>query len=133
MNRLTTLLSAIIVAATATAQTADNFNLGWHFAQNGDTAKIPEQWQGVDLPHDWSIYTQPDRNAPSFNDGGYYGTGVGWYKKSFKSPKLADGERVVLYFEGVYHYSSVYVNGKLAWSCDPEAKTVRAGRVLRIR
>ena len=28
---------------------------------------------------------------------------------------------------------SVYVNGKLAWSCDPEAKTVRAGRVLRIR
>ena len=28
---------------------------------------------------------------------------------------------------------SVYVNGKLAWSSDPEAKTVRAGRVLRIR
>ena len=28
---------------------------------------------------------------------------------------------------------SVYVNGKLAWSCNPEAKTVRAGRVLRIR
>lgn len=28
---------------------------------------------------------------------------------------------------------SVYVNGELAYSCDPEAKTVRAGRVLRIR
>lgn len=114
MNRLTTLLSAIIVAATATAQTAENFNLGWQFAQNGDTAKIPEQWQGVNLPHDWSIYTQPDRNAPSFNDGGYYGTGVGWYKKSFSTPKLTEGERVVMYFEGVYHHSTVYVNGKYA-------------------
>jgi len=28
---------------------------------------------------------------------------------------------------------SVYVNGRLAYSSDPEAKTVRAGRVLRIR
>ena len=28
---------------------------------------------------------------------------------------------------------SVYVNGNLAYSCDPDAKTVRAGRVLRIR
>ena len=28
---------------------------------------------------------------------------------------------------------SVYVNGRLAYSSDPEAETVRAGRVLRIR
>ncbi|MBR4264818.1 MAG: hypothetical protein IKQ46_02050 [Bacteroidales bacterium] len=110
------LLSAIgcLLASVATAQISDNINADWQFAQNNDTANAPKTWQNVDLPHDWSIYTLPERNAPSGNAGGYYGTGVGWYKKTLNIGKLADGERVVLDFEGVYQKATVYVNGKRA-------------------
>ena len=82
MNRFTTLLSAIIVAATATAQTANNINLGWQFALNNDTANVPTSWQNVDLPHDWSILKPPFQSAPSGNENGYFETGVAWYKQN---------------------------------------------------
>ncbi len=109
-NTLTTIAALCLLVSSATAQVKSNWNPGWQFSKGDDTAK----WQSVRLPHDWSIYTLPDRNAPSGNDGGYYGTGVGWYKKKFNIGKLSDGERVMIDFEGVYHRATVYVNGKRA-------------------
>ena len=107
-NHLTAVLC--LVAATATAQLKTDINSGWKFAQSDDTAT----WQNVDLPHDWSIYSLPHSDAPSGNDGGYYDAGVGWYKKIVNPGKIADGERVMIDFEGVYQKATVYVNGKRA-------------------
>lgn len=114
MNRFTTLLSAIIVAATATAQTANNINLGWQFSLNNDTANVPTSWQNVDLPHDWSILKPPYQSAPSGNENGYFETGVAWYKQNLNVPKLDEGERLIMEFDGVYHHATVFVNGKRA-------------------
>lgn len=109
-----TTIFALLLAFSASAQVSQKINSSWQFAQSNDTTNTPTSWQSVDLPHDWSIYTLPDKNAPSGNDGGYYGAGVGWYKKTLNINKLSDGERVVLDFEGVYQKATIYVNGKRA-------------------
>lgn len=90
---------------------------GWRFAPGDNAGADVMQyddaaWRIVDLPHDWSIEGRPERNAPSGNDGGYYATGIGWYRKTFHLPASAAGRKLWLYFEGVYERSDVYVNGK---------------------
>ncbi len=106
------------VAHAANLERKQLFDSSWKFwlGDEQDAAK-PEfndsQWRSVNLPHDWSIEHQVDKNAPAGNDGGYYPTGIGWYRKSFVAPAALKGEKVYLYFEGIYMNSSVYVNGKL--------------------
>lgn len=95
------------------------FDQGWTFAL-GDhpEAAAPDfddkAWRKLDLPHDWSIEGVTRAEEPAGNDGGYFPTGVGWYRKTFKLDK-ADRicDRFGLYFEGVYMNSEVYVNGHL--------------------
>lgn len=95
-----------------------NFNDSWKFYLGDDSlasAKnfVDAKWRTLSLPHDWSIEQKIDKNAPAGNDGGYYPTGIGWYRKNFKLPaSYHKGDKVQLYFEGVYMNSSVYVNGK---------------------
>ena len=95
-----------------------NFDASWKFCLGDDSlasaAKYNDtKWRTLCLPHDWSIEQGIDRNAPAGNDGGYYPTGIGWYRKNFKLPAAyRKGDKVQLYFEGVYMNSSVYVNGK---------------------
>jgi beta-galactosidase len=66
----------------------------------------------VDLPHDWSIEGKTDAKNPSGNDGGYFPTGIGWYRKTFKFPSLLQQKKIGIYFEGVYMNAEVYINGK---------------------
>lgn len=94
------------------------FDASWKFSLGDEQAASKleyndSKWRSVTLPHDWSIEHQVDKDAPAGNDGGYYPTGIGWYRKSFVAPASFKGEKVYLYFEGVYMNSSVYVNGKL--------------------
>ncbi|MCD8309893.1 MAG: DUF4982 domain-containing protein [Prevotellaceae bacterium] len=92
------------------------FDEGWRFAV-GDypEAAAPDYddsaWRTLDLPHDWSIESSPDAAAPSGNDGGYYATGIGWYRKTFTLPKAPQGTVTSIYFEGVYMNAEVYING----------------------
>lgn len=94
------------------------FDQGWTFAL-GDhpEAATPDfddkAWRKLDLPHDWSIEGTVDAKAPSGNDGGYFPTGIGWYRKSFTIDKADRDKLIGLYFEGVYMNSEVYVNGQL--------------------
>lgn len=93
------------------------FDDSWKFAL-GDaesackTSFDDTKWRKVNLPHDWSIEQGVDRKAPAGNDGGYYPTGIGWYRKEFVVPASMKGEKIFLYFEGIYMNSSVYVNGQ---------------------
>ena len=95
-----------------------NFDASWKFCLGDDSlasaAKYNDtKWRTLCLPHDWSIEQGIDKEAPAGNDGGYYPTGIGWYRKNFKLPaSYRKGDKVQLYFEGVYMNSSVYVNGK---------------------
>lgn len=78
------------------------FNDGWEFAKSSLAAKSAEglEFKPVDLPHDWLIY----------NTLNLYEDSIGWYRRSY----TYDGEacHVLLYFEGVYMDSTLFVNGK---------------------
>lgn len=86
-----------------------SFDDAWQFSYG----EFQEKWRNLTLPHDWSIEQNVDKDAPAGNDGGYYPTGIGWYRKEYVVPAYMKGEKIYLYFEGVYMNSSVYVNNKL--------------------
>ena len=82
---------------------------GWAFLRT-DLGVEPADIQGqrsdfaaVELPHDWLIYNAKD----------LYQDGIGWYRKEFTLDEApAEGESLILRFEGVYMNSTLYVNGK---------------------
>jgi beta-galactosidase len=71
-----------------------------------------DSWRKLDLPHDWSIEGQIQPKNPTGNAGGFFPTGIGWYRKTFKAPKEWRGKNISIYFEGVYMNSEVFINGK---------------------
>jgi beta-galactosidase len=68
-------------------------------------------WRVVTIPHDWSIEGAPARENPSGSGGGYFPTGIGWYRKAFTAPSDWAGKRVSLEFDGVSANATVFLNG----------------------
>jgi beta-galactosidase len=92
-------------------------------------------WRVLDVPHDWSIEdipgvepegggaiwtagTTPLKTGPfdAYASEGQISTGwtvggVGWYRKAFDKPKVSDGGKVALRFDGVYMNCDVWING----------------------
>ena len=66
-------------------------------------------WQSIELPHDWSVKGQLSPTLASAT--GYLPGGIGWYRKHLTVAADKKGEKVYLYFEGVYNRSEVFVNG----------------------
>jgi beta-galactosidase len=113
-------LSLALLPATLCAQlsfgSATLLNRDWRFVLADDPqAREPRYddaaWQRVILPHDWSVRGQLDPELASCT--GYLPGGIGWYRKTLAIPTVKGGERVYLYFEGVYNRSEVYLNGHL--------------------
>jgi beta-galactosidase len=69
-------------------------------------------WRALNLPHDWSIESRPDKDNPSGAGGGFFPGGVGWYRKTFSAPADWRGKRVSVEFDGVYRDATVYLNGR---------------------
>lgn len=91
------------------------FNKNWKFilrdVKEGASPTLNDsRWRELNLPHDWSIEypASPDKASAT----GYAPGGIGWYRKSFEVPLSEKGNRVYIYFEGVYNHSKVFINGK---------------------
>ncbi len=90
---------------------------GWKFLL-GDPggadamAFVDSSWRTVDLPHDWSIESAPEKGNPAGGGEGYFPTGVGWYRKTFHAPVSWKGKQVSVEFDGVYRNATVYLNGQ---------------------
>ena len=67
------------------------------------------KWQLVNVPHDWSVEGRLSPTLASCT--GYLPGGIGWYRKTLNIPQNKKGEKVYLYFEGVYNRSEVFING----------------------
>ncbi|WP_417941470.1 sugar-binding domain-containing protein [Flavobacterium sp. RS13.1] len=74
-----------------------------------NTAFDDSKWQKINVPHDWSVKGQLSPTLASCT--GYLPGGIGWYRKSINIPQSKSGEKVYLYFEGVYNRSEVFING----------------------
>lgn len=92
-----------------------SFDFDWKFnlidSKNAmSLAYNDADWDKVQLPHDWSI-SLPVEKKNGINMGFFPG-GVGWYRKAFEVPTEYKGKKVYIHFDGVYHQSDVYINGK---------------------
>ena len=93
------------------------FDYDWKFFL-GDASEAKandfddKDWRKLDLPHDWSIEGQIQPKNPTGNAGGFFPAGIGWYRKTFKTPAEWRGKSISIYFEGVYMNSEVFINGK---------------------
>ncbi len=94
----------------------EKINDDWKFilndVNNGQAIELDDaSWQRVTLPHDWSVRGQLSPTLASCT--GYLPGGIGWYRKKLDIPVEKKGQRVYLYFEGVYNRGEVYINGQL--------------------
>lgn len=97
-----------------------SFNEDWRFfLEDGTPIQAAgkdfddSQWRLLDLPHDYSIEQDFDRNSAGSSGGGYLNGGTGWYRKTFVLPESMKGKRISIDFGGVYMDSTTYVNGVL--------------------
>ena len=104
-------------APPASPRATYNFNPGWKFAF-GDAAGADKpafddsKWANVSLPHTWNE-TDSYRSLIS-HSGGDRGTktGIGWYRKHFKLPSGANGQKVFLQFDGMRQAGRFFLNGQ---------------------
>ena len=68
----------------------------------------------VDLPHDALLLDEKDDNSVTGVNLGWYVPKDYSYEKKLFAPKEWEGRVNVLYFEGVYHKATVFVNGEKA-------------------
>jgi len=108
------LLMAVTIQAKPQFGKAELFNANWRFnLSDVKEAATPtfddSKWSVLDLPHDWSVKgtLSPDKASCT----GYLPGGIGWYRKSFAVPDSEKGNKVFIYFEGVYNHSEVFING----------------------
>jgi len=73
-----------------------------------------EDWEMVELPHDWAVFQEYDRE--SWFMGGYLNPGVACYRKTFSIPAEYEGKCISLEFDGVSRNATLWVNGFLMGS-----------------
>jgi len=93
------------------------FDFNWKFklgnAPEASAKDFNDQdWRTLDLPHDWSIEGKISPENPMGGDGGFFPSGIAWYRKTFNVPANWKGKLVSINFEGVYMNSEVFINGK---------------------
>lgn len=107
---------------------------GWKFIRtdirNGADPQLnTNDWQTVDVPHDWAINGAFDEKndmqlVKVIEDGdsvarkrvgrtgGLPHVGVGWYRKSFTIPSDEKNKKVFVEFDGAMSHAKVYLNGE---------------------
>jgi beta-galactosidase len=98
-----------------------NFNPGWKFMfddQSGAVAGADavnfddSAWANISLPHTWN---EADSYRKYISHGGGDQSeklGVGWYRKHFKLPASAEGQKVFLEFDGMRQAGHFFLNGQ---------------------
>jgi beta-galactosidase len=68
-------------------------------------------WESVNLPHDWAVYNEfEEKWGPS---QGYKERGKAWYSKRFRLDESDRGKQILIEFEGISSYATVYLNGSV--------------------
>jgi beta-galactosidase len=124
MRRTIFLAALLLTPILAVAQTQTHqrqiqqFTTDWHFLQSdAPDAQSPtfddSNWKTVTLPYDWSIAGPVEEDAPSRAAGGFFPTGIAWYRRTLTLPKLDPTKRISIAFDGIMANSDVYCNGEL--------------------
>ena len=109
LSSITLLL--IHLTSAQSVRTKYNFSSGWKvFVGDEKDASNPgfddNQWKKVTLPYAWN---EDDAFKKDIVD---LSTGIAWYRKHFKLPPSARGQKIFLEFEGIRQAGDFYLNGK---------------------
>ena len=111
-------ISALIIIKTADIEPRvdERIDLNWRFTFEDDSSfskiNLDEHgWQTVSLPHDWMITLPVSEENESGTAGGFYPSGVGWYRKHLDLSAYESKDQFYLVFDGVYMNSDVWING----------------------
>ncbi|WNH07645.1 glycoside hydrolase family 2 protein [Thalassobellus suaedae] len=118
MNKVFLVILLVVTGINLFAQDfgrRKNINDDWSFnlgdVQYGGREKMDcSEWATVDLPHDWTVKQNASSELSSCT--GYLPGGIAWYRKNIEVPNTEQGNKVYIYFEGVYNNSEVFINGK---------------------
>jgi beta-galactosidase len=93
-----------------------DFNKDWKFKLDStkaysETSINDANWRTLNLPHDWSIEGEFDKDNPATPSGGALPGGIGWYRKTFTIPAINKNKIILIDFDGVYMNSEVWING----------------------
>jgi beta-galactosidase len=95
-----------------------SFNPGWKF-MFGDAAGADQPgfddsaWASVSLPHTWNeTDTYRAFISHSGGDQSEKMLGIGWYRKHFRLPARAEGQKVFLEFDGMRQAGHFFLNGQ---------------------
>jgi len=106
-----------LFAQQSKSRVISNFDADWQFSL-GDYPKASEadfndtDWRTLDVPHDWSIELENDKDAPGGGNVGFFPTGIGWYRKTFDISKYDPDKKYSIEFDGIYMNSEVWINGQ---------------------
>jgi beta-galactosidase len=111
-------LFALALPAASQSRTITPLDTAWRFQQaDAKQAAAPSfddsSWTPVQLPHDWSIAGPVDPNAPAGQGGGFFPTGIAWYRRTIAINKPEQHRRTWIAFDGVMANSDVFCNGTL--------------------
>lgn len=131
-KRLMLCLCALMTVMAAVAERKTCIDDNWRF-HYGDAvgAVSPDfddsSWRTLSLPHDWCVETEAaeaaggehigpfSRSSVGGNSTGQTVGGEGWYRKTFTLGKEDKNKRIMLYFEGAYNHTTVWINGRKAY------------------
>lgn len=102
-------INALLAQNTA-QRTKYNFNSDWKLYVGDDKdASTPTfndvSWKAVTLPHAWNEDEAFSKDIHDLSDS------IVWYRKHFKIPASAKGQKVFLEFEGIRQAGDFYLNG----------------------
>lgn len=88
-----------------------NFNSDWKvYVGDAKGAEVPSfndaAWKKVTLPYAWNEDEAFKKDIKDLSDS------ISWYRKHFKIPATANGQKIFLEFEGIRQAGDFYVNGK---------------------
>ena len=114
-SRVPLLVVFMIMATCATAQKIC-FDFDWKFALNdhpgaGRSEFNDSKWRLLDVPHDFSIEHPFDSSNKTGPGGAYTYSGIGWYRKHFKTEAGFSNKKLWILFDGVYRNCEVWING----------------------
>ena len=100
-----------VSAQSTTSRVKYNFNSGWKVfvgdAKNAETSSFADAgWKTVTLPYAWN---EDDAFRKDIAD---LSTGIAWYRKHFRLPASAKGQKIFLEFEGIRQAGEFYLNGQ---------------------
>ena len=112
------ILAAWFIYRTRETRTSTDMHidLNWRFSHEdsedaGEPGFDDTGWRFVSLPHDWMIELSPEPSSASGTAGGFYPSGVGWYRRTLDLSGNRHHEQFYLMFEGAYMNADVYFNG----------------------